>query len=326
MNNPPSGIEIRPYVESDLTEMPAMYKACFGLQVNESYFHWRYRENPAGPVVASCAVKNGKLCAFYGLLPEIFEIDGTELKAYQSMDTMTHPEFQRMGLFNLTAKATFNFVLEKERGLCLFGIPGHRALPGFVKMGWEHPHDFPLLFQHAKVIRKSATKDGSVIGAPTSDTDWESYFKSRKPMVGIIRRKLSPAYLDWHFFRNPLVRFDTLCLKNGDGMDGFLISRDMGNSRRLICLLDSREPNDRGSIARQLISELASRYPRDWLYAWEPTEKALYTAFREARMIKNPFSKGPFSHRVPLILHHLGIAKPEWSQSSIFDWQAGYQD
>jgi|GEM_PF-6517799 len=326
MKNPPSGIEIRPYVESDLTEMPAMYKSCFGLQVNERYFHWRYRENPAGPVAASCAVKNGKLCAFYGLLPEMFEKDGIELKAYQSMDTMTHPDFQRMGLFNLTAKATFDFVLEKERVLNLFGIPGHRALPGFVKMGWEHPHDFPLLFQHAKVIRKSGTRDGSVVSAATSVTDWENYFKARKPMIGIIRRKLSHAYLDWHFFRNPLFRFDTLCLTNSEGLEGFLISRDMGNSRRLICLFDSREPGKREDIALQLISELASQHPGKWLYAWEPTEKILRRAFKKARMIKNPFSRGPFSHRVPLILHQLGTAKPEWRESSNFDWQAGYQD
>ncbi len=326
MKNPPSDIEIRPYRESDIAEMPAMYKACFGLQVNESYFHWRYRDNPAGAVVASCAVKNGKLCAFYGLLPELFEENGTEMKVYQSMDTMTHPEFQRMGLFNLTANATFNFVVEKERKLYLFGIPGHRALPGFLKLGWRHQHDFRLLFQYAKVIRKLGTERDSITDTAPSHLEWEKYFGTRKPMPEILRRKLSPAYLDWHFFRNPLVRFDCLCLKSSEGLKGFLISRDMGKSRRMICLLDSRVPNDRGNVARQLISGLASRYPRDWIYAWEPTEKTLHTALREARMIKNPFSKGPFSHRVPLILHQLGSANPEWSRSFVFDWQAGYQD
>ena len=83
-----------------------LYRRCFDRVVDERYFTWKYCDNPAGSFVGFEAVHKGKTIASYGVIPEPYLADGKKVLAWQSMDTMTDPDYQRRGLFISLAKKT----------------------------------------------------------------------------------------------------------------------------------------------------------------------------------------------------------------------------
>src|SRR5262245_18775163 len=85
----------KPVDEHSLERFTEMYEACFGLRVDRRYFQWKYLDNPAGRVVAYEALDGPKPAAFYGVIPESWTSQGQAQRLYQSMDTATHPSYQR---------------------------------------------------------------------------------------------------------------------------------------------------------------------------------------------------------------------------------------
>src|SRR5262249_28739898 len=122
---------IRPVTPGDSQALVELFEACFDARESAEYFAWKYHENPAGEAIGFLAGAGGKLAAFYGVIPEPWSVGGGEATVYQSMDTMTHPEFQRRGLFVRLAELTYEEVRRRTGRCDLVGIPGPTALPGF---------------------------------------------------------------------------------------------------------------------------------------------------------------------------------------------------
>src|ERR1700744_6776893 len=95
----PPDIIFKQYDFENLDDLTEIYQRCFGTKPSLHYFKWKYMENPAGKAVAFVALHNGTIAGFYGVIPEYYRINGQVQTIYQSMDTMTHPDYRRMGLF-----------------------------------------------------------------------------------------------------------------------------------------------------------------------------------------------------------------------------------
>src|SRR5690242_16349933 len=113
---------------TNLMRFSEMAELSLGLKTSDKYFQWKYLDNPAGEVVAFEALHEGRPAAFYGVIPEFYTVKGERVKVYQSMDTMTHPDYQRRGLFTKLANMTYNYLVEKDGGVNLVGIPGSNSL------------------------------------------------------------------------------------------------------------------------------------------------------------------------------------------------------
>lgn len=75
--------------------------------------------------------------AFYGVIPCYINIEGKNVLAAQSADTMTHPKYRNRGLFAELANLTFQ-LCHSVGMLIIFGFPNQNSLPGFVnKLGWQ---------------------------------------------------------------------------------------------------------------------------------------------------------------------------------------------
>jgi hypothetical protein len=85
--------------------------------------------------------------AFYGVIPCHFKIDDKIFLAAQSVDTMTHRDHQRRGLFMQLAEKTYEAA--KQEGVqFIFGFPNQNSYAGFVKLKWEflpHPMQYFVL-------------------------------------------------------------------------------------------------------------------------------------------------------------------------------------
>jgi GNAT superfamily N-acetyltransferase len=92
--------------------------------------------------VGYLAYKNGDTtaAAYYGVFPMRLLVEGKQVLAAQSGDTMTHPDHRGKGLFIELAKRTY--ALAKDEGIAfVFGFPNANSYPGFVKkLAWKHPY------------------------------------------------------------------------------------------------------------------------------------------------------------------------------------------
>ena len=126
--------------------LPLM-KDCFGINVNIEYFKWKFLDNPAGEFIGFIAVKKEteEIGAYYGVIPEVYWMQGVKEVVYQSCDTMTHSLHRRKGLFQKLAAHCYDY-LEKNHTLFVIGFGGEQSTPGFIKLGWRKLFDFRFQF------------------------------------------------------------------------------------------------------------------------------------------------------------------------------------
>ncbi|MFM7428668.1 MAG: GNAT family N-acetyltransferase, partial [Flammeovirgaceae bacterium] len=121
----------------ELESLAELAKLCFNMDVDRSYFEWKYFDNPCGEVVAYVALSHNKIVAFYGVIPEWYCENGKVVKIFQSMDTMTHPDFRRLGLFVKLANRCFDDLAKENPDYLVLGFPAPASYSGFVKkLGW----------------------------------------------------------------------------------------------------------------------------------------------------------------------------------------------
>jgi len=91
---------------SDIEPLLELFKRCFNdSKLDYEYINWLYAENPDGPVVAFNAWSNdGRLVGHYALVPRNFIPGGNFLL---SVNTATHPEFGRRGIFGQLASLCY---------------------------------------------------------------------------------------------------------------------------------------------------------------------------------------------------------------------------
>lgn len=142
-------LKIRPYQEGDENGILPLMKAVYGQWHGLDYWQWKYKENPLGffPNWIWIAESNGKIVGHYTVIPVKMKIGNRDILAAQSVDTATHPDYRRQGIFENLAK---NVYAEAYRdGVRL--IYGFANLPRRVtsesgasyeglhkKLGWTH--------------------------------------------------------------------------------------------------------------------------------------------------------------------------------------------
>ncbi len=120
----------------DMKSLATLARICFKMEVDDEYFKWKYFDNPAGDVIAYVALHGGQVIAIAGIIPEWYWDNGEKVKIYQAIDTMTHPDFRRAGLFAKLAMMCYNEIANENYIIVAFPVPA--SYSGFVqKLGWE---------------------------------------------------------------------------------------------------------------------------------------------------------------------------------------------
>jgi hypothetical protein len=304
-----------------------LHLLCFGQAPPESYFRWKYLLNPHGPLIGTTAWDGNQIAGFYGLIPERYRIQGKGALVYQSMDTMTHPKYQRMGLFSSLAKSTVQNLDRTLGDTPLMGVPGRVALPGFVKAGWHHCGSLQQHFQSPLVLRWQGSQRGlSVTTLEHSSYGWREYLQSRMPKSN--EKEFSEKYFEWRVFGNPMRKLTVLAAFSGKVPVALAVFQKEERHRHRILFIEGKEESHPGA-ARALIIAAAQQLRGRWFYTWGGTRPERSALLRSLGFISNPFSRGPFSHRVPLILRSSKNDRPLgglWSDWKSIDWQPLYQD
>ncbi len=116
---------------------------------NEQLFRWKHLANPFGPSPMWVATAGERIVGFRAMMPWRFKrADGSSVRAVRAVDTATHPDFQRRGIFS-TLNTLAVEALTAERVDFVFNTPNAESLSGYVKQGWVDLGPVPLIVRPA---------------------------------------------------------------------------------------------------------------------------------------------------------------------------------
>lgn len=307
-----------------LERLSEMFRLCFALETNEAYFRWKYLENPAGKVVAYEALEGDTPAAFYGVIPELWNVDGSVRRIYQSMDTATHPNYQRRGLFAKLATMTYDHIVRQDGHAEIIGFPGPQSFPGFVnKLGWKSVRDVRYIFTSSlmNLMRLRRARDLEFTAVRDAE-ELSGFFAAERRPQARIAKHITAEILDWRVFRNPLLRYEVVAMRQGGRTVGFCVYRV--DTPRSCCIewLEMDGPWKPSWLAA-LAAELLARAGRRYVYTWEPEDAGRKRAFRAAGFVHNPFRRGPFTGTLPFIVYAAPAAaeSDRWFHAASYDLQ-----
>lgn len=283
-----------------------LMKDCFGLTVDINYFRWKYTQNPAGDFIGFIAVEKNtnEVGAYYGVIPELFMINGKEKVIYQSCDTMTHSRHRRLGLFQLLAMHCYDY-LDKEGKLNVYGFGGGQSTPGFIKFGWTRLFDLVVsfypkqlnIFSNLSLPKKERER---VIDMADLSGLEELVLKSNENAA--VHPAKKPANFLWRI-ANPMHQYHVLGYKREDGnWDGYLIYYAAGAKYFLFDWFFLNRKAEKAlmrTLKRRVAADAGIKGIITMIRKGTPGHQAL----RRNMFLINPFKKGPLHERTPFIVY-----------------------
>ena len=135
---------------ADAAGILGLRRAAFGevdsLRLQPEVWRWEFLENPAGPGYIRLADHHGTVVGQYAAIPTRFQVsaDGHERILANSCDTMTHPAYQKQGIFVTLARELYADIAERFGVTTVWGFPNASSHPGFVgKLDWFDVYEYP---------------------------------------------------------------------------------------------------------------------------------------------------------------------------------------
>ncbi len=128
---------------ADIPAMNALFAEVFRMERPLAHDQWKYGENPFGPPLVVVAEDGNRVVGQYALWPTPLRLGATVYLGAQSLDTMTHPDYQGQGMFTRLASACYEAAAKRDV-VAVYGFPNVASYPGFIKR---------LNFHHALDIR-----------------------------------------------------------------------------------------------------------------------------------------------------------------------------
>ena len=236
---------------SNLDELITLSKSYYtkGDIINKNYLNWQYLNNPAGSpfLFTSKEISAGQLAGQYLVIPMEYQVKGKIIAGSLSLNTLTHPDHQRKGLFTKMANAAYKDCAENDNFFTI-GFPNPMSYPGFVKkLSFEHLGYIPLLIKPLKPLsilfsyfKKDKEKHGGeiefmhkVIKSNIKEFDfnnkqdqnkYESFWKRIKMKYPISSNK-DFNFLKWRYNDHPTKIYKIFYSHENDEINGIIIIR-----------------------------------------------------------------------------------------------------
>ena len=293
---------LRKLDSSEFDLLVPLMRDCFGMDVDIDYFKWKYLDNPAGEFIGFIAVSaNNEIGAYYGVIPEVYSIEGVQSKIYQSCDTMTHSSHRRKGLFQKLAKLCYDWLSENDR-LFVIGFGGAQSTPGFIKFGWKNPFQvrhyfYPRLLSSVRGRLLVKRHRHTVREAKVEEVEHLLSLGNRSASIHSIR---SAEIFRWRI-SNPRHAYRLLGAFSEGSAAGYACYYETDQK---IFLFDHGFSSR--SAGRALINELKKIMQEGKLKGIVSfcQENSNWSAeLRRFGFISNPFSKGPLAEKTPFIFY-----------------------
>jgi hypothetical protein len=315
-NSESSRIFIREYTPKDESEVLALIQQGMGGGLTgkreEAFWRWKHFNNPFGPSIALLATSaSGQIIGLRTFMRWRFLSGDFSHKAVRAVDTVTHPDFRRYGIFSkLTLKGIES---AKNDGVdFIFNTPNEQVLPGYLKLGWSY---VSLLRPLVRILNYPRFVTGLIRSRDKSHSSGpisaDEIFKQQLPSIseflgrtkgfetllqshrrvhhGKLVTDQSLDYLKWRYGQHPDIDYKVLYTEKNGAVSGCAILRPstrFGLKEVIINELILSGADD-GS-ASNLLHELRRLTKADYIIAYFSRG-----SFQRAALARNGFYQVP---------------------------------
>jgi GNAT superfamily N-acetyltransferase len=209
-------IEIRPFRESDLEEVLEVLRLSLGeppgLRRTRELFAWKHFDNPFGRSLMLIAEGEGRVAGFRAFIRwQLKGPSGATLRCVRAVDTATHPDFQRRGIFRDLTMAGIDQATSEGTDL-IFNTPNEKSGAGYLTMGWHRIGDVGLMgVPSPRALRRARSEtwntNTSLHVANASPASLaKASIRLDRPARGW-RTPRTPDYLRWRFGAHPTAQY-----------------------------------------------------------------------------------------------------------------------
>ena len=329
-------MELVEYTSADAGEIVGLMNLALGradeVRRDEKYWHWKHQLNPFGESLILLARMDGQLVGMRSFMRWSLRVDGQILSVAKPVDTVTHPDFRRRGIFRVLTEAAC------ERAAAvgvvfLFNTPNRNSRPGYTRLGWRHVGDVPF---RVRPRRPVAIASGLVRHWLGRDPDTAG--SNREPGGPSVRQVLADraevqglletlpachraatvrdhALLQWRYAEHPHADYRAVVLREGRELAGLALYR-MGWRRGLreAMLDDVLVRSDREATAEKLIRKVLQTVRADYIVAHCCEQEAF------GRLWRRRAWPAPRRTALPLLGRVIGPLPNAWNPFDLAHW------
>jgi GNAT superfamily N-acetyltransferase len=205
-------ITVRPFEDTDLDEVLDVMRLSLGesavLRRTPDLFAWKHFDNPFGRSIILVAESGGAIVGLRAFMRwELVTARGERLRCVRAVDTATHPDHQRRGIFRTLTLAAVEHARDDGVDL-VFNTPNPRSGAGYLTMGWFEVGRLGVMA--APGLRRPGAQ--AAAGALPDPDGWvaEARPLADRPLAAVadrpaagLRTPRTPEYLAWRFSGHP---------------------------------------------------------------------------------------------------------------------------
>lgn len=206
--------DCRDYQNGDEHQILKLYEEVNNRKMALDYWRWRYSRNPFGEGIIKLVFADGKLIGHYAVTPMDIMVDNRSLRAVFSLHTMTHPDFQKQGIFTFLAEEVYK-KCQSEGFSFVYGFPNENSYHGFTnKLGWTGFGKMSSLEKKLDAKTKAASAAGNIHGVDRFDDRVNVLWNKVKAGYRVIVPR-TKDYLNWRFAEHPTIEYPKYVITTG---------------------------------------------------------------------------------------------------------------
>lgn len=228
-------IVTRPLVSQDVEETLELMRAALGepplLKRTPELFAWKHFDNPFGRSVALLAEADSRIVGLRTMMRwDLINRYGETVRCVRPVDTATHPDFQRQGIFRRLTEEALEVATEQGIDL-VFNTPNEKSGAGYLSMGWKQVGPVGAMVRPRLGLlspaRGRTDEPAQFLRHPKPA--WPLAVTDRQPQG--LRTPRTPEYLLWRFASHPAARY---CRVEGEESVAVVRSNFRNNRREVV--------------------------------------------------------------------------------------------
>lgn len=268
-------ITIRPFEDADLGPVLDVLRDSLGetplLKRTPALFSWKHQRNPFGRSIILLAESEGRIAGVRAFMRwNLTTAAGDVIRCVRAVDTATHPDFQRRGIFSKLTMAAVE-AARADGVHMIFNTPNPKSEAGYLKMGWSEVGSIGIQIRPTlRMIKAEADPDAlpdpaTWLRTVTQAADLPT---ENRPAAGL-RTTRGSAYLAWRFEQHPTANY----FQAGTAEGTAVLRPNVRNNRRELVVSDLLGSDVRAA-ARSAVRNSKADYLAAWFSPGSPERRA----------------------------------------------------
>ncbi len=309
---------VRAAADEDIPAILDTLRAALGespvLRRTPELWAWKHVLNPFGPSFVFVAeADGGRIAGVRAMMRwRLVTPDGDTLSCLRPVDTATHPQYERQGIFRRLTMTALD-AARAEGVHLVFNTPNDKSGPGYLRMGWDEVGQIGVLVRprFGRAVRPDTTQPPSIASwAPGAVTVPASSMSQDRAPRGL-RTLRSETYATWRFLSHPSASYGWV----SDGVSSGLIARAGERAGRSELVISDLVGSPRSTSIRAIAGMSKARYLAGWFSRRTPERRAAL----QGGLVPVPGIK-------PLRLFALPLSDLDTDVHDLSSWDLGTSD